>query len=134
MNQEYRVLWYEKLAGLERPIPFSGRVRSSYAEAHVECLSRMDDPRCTRVTIEGRDASDEPWPVPSNPHGRILNVAQLETWAMNREDDAVAAEREECAVIAEDVAVGETGIDEFTDGSIDAARSIAAAIRARGKQ
>ena len=48
--------------------------------------------------------------------------------------DCVLAEREACAQIADAVGVGEVGMDEFTDGSIDASLSIADAIRARGKR
>jgi hypothetical protein len=60
---EYRVIWWERMAGIAEPLPFSGPVSydwkcTSASLAHI----RNQSHRVTKAFIEARAASDAQWP------------------------------------------------------------------------
>jgi hypothetical protein len=66
---EYRVIWWERMAGIVEPVPFSGPVKQDFGdvESRLNFENRRRDSTCprfrvTKAFIEARPASSAPWP------------------------------------------------------------------------
>ena len=59
---EYRVIWWERFAGVAEPVSFSGCVWDDWECAAAQLSYQRHLPHVTKAFIEARPASDAPWP------------------------------------------------------------------------
>ena len=59
---EYRVIWWERMAGIADPVPFGGSVTTNWEIVVYKLEAFRSSPRTLKAFIEARPASDAPWP------------------------------------------------------------------------